>query len=638
MRRAALPGRWENEAMRSLLRILTFTKELSGYYLGIVVCSTLVAGAALASPFLIGRATDVVVQAVGGQLPVGDAIGLVILLALGILVAELASTGISSLGGYLGDVASARMRALLSTRYFDQLLALPQRYFDGELTGTIVNRLNRSIVETTNFLKSFANTFMSMLITTVAVLVITAIYAWPLAVLLAVMFPLYVWLTTLTSAHWQRLEGDKNLEIDRASGRFSEVVAQLPVVKSFVQERRELGEFTDRFDATIGLTQRQSRRWHLMDAIRRGVLALVLFGMMAIIFVQTASGAFSVGDMVLLIQLIAMARQPVTMMSFIIDAGQHAIAGSKDYFSVMDLERDAAEPHAGAGGATGAAEGAADAPAAPASARARAAAPEPIAGAPAVEFRHVRFAYEPDEPAVLEDFALAVAPGERVAFIGESGAGKTTLVSLLLGLYPTDAGEILVEGRGARELGLARLRDRIAVVFQDASLFSGTIRENIGYARPEATEAEIEAAARAANADGFIRRFAEGYDAVIGERGLKLSGGQRQRIAIARAILKDAPILVLDEATSALDTKSERQVQAGLDTLMEGRTSLIIAHRLSTIASVDRIVTMRGGRIDEVGPPAELAASGGLYAELLALQAEGSAQSKKRLAAEFGLA
>lgn len=606
--------------MRTLLRILRFTRELVPYYLGIVVCSVFVALAALASPFLIGRATDVVVGAVAGERTVDEAIALVLWLAGGLFLAELLSTAISSFGGYLGDVASAQMRAILSVRYFEQLLGLPQRYFDEELTGTIVNRLNRSIIETTNFLKAFANTFFTMLLTTLAVLVITAFYAWPLALLLGIMFPLYVWLTTLTSKHWQEIEGRKNEHIDQASGRFSEVVAQIPVVKSFVQELRELRLFRTHFADTVSLTKRQSTRWHFMDAVRRGVFALVLFAMMAIILVKTAAGEFSVGDMVLLIQLIAMARQPVTMMSFIIDSGQHAVAGSKDYFSVMDLppERPLAELAAGTGSK-------------------RAATPvrsrELDPAIPAVEFRNLAFAYEEGEGSVLQDVSLSIRQGERVAFIGESGAGKTTLVSLLLGLYPLSAGEVFVEGTPASQLEVARLRERVAVVFQDASLFSGTIRENIAYARPDASDDEIQVAAQRANAERFIERFPEGYDSLIGERGLKLSGGQRQRIAIARAMLKDAPILVLDEATSALDTKSERLVQAGLDELMRGRTSLIIAHRLSTIASVDRIVTLRNGRIDEVGSPAELAASGGLYAELLALQNEGTAEAKKRLQA-----
>jgi ATP-binding cassette subfamily B protein len=178
---------------------------------------------------------------------------------------------------------------------------------------------------------------------------------------------------------------------------------------------------------------------------------------------------------------------------------------------------------------------------------------------------------------------------------------------------------------------LDELRRSVGVVFQEPNLFSGTIAENIAYGRPEATREEIEAVARRAAVDSFVSRFPNGYDTVIGERGVKLSGGQKQRIAVARAMLKDAPILVLDEATSALDTKSERLVQAGLEDLMQGRTSFIIAHRLSTIAEVDRIVTLRDGRIEEIGAPAELAASGGIYAELLELQHSTSKADRKRM-------
>lgn len=187
-----------------------------------------------------------------------------------------------------------------------------------------------------------------------------------------------------------------------------------------------------------------------------------------------------------------------------------------------------------------------------------------------------------------------------------------------------------MNGHDVADAPLRALRSRIGVVFQDAALFSGTIRENIAYGRPGATDEQIREAARRANADRFIERFDGGYDQVIGERGLRLSGGQKQRIAVARAILKDAPILVLDEATSALDTKAERQVQAGLEELMRGRTSLIIAHRLSTIAGVDRIITLREGRIDEIGTPAELAGSGGIYAQLLELQHSGDTKQLKR--------
>ncbi|MEY8655099.1 ABC transporter ATP-binding protein [Brachybacterium paraconglomeratum] len=598
--------------MASLLRIVRFTRALAPLYTAIIVCSVLTAAAALAVPFLIGHATDTVAGAVGGQTPTSAAVRAVVLIAAAVLVAELFNTVVSNIGGWYGDVMSNRMRTILSVRYYDKLLHLPQRWFDGEITGTIVARLNRSITEITNFAKMMSNSFASMLITTVAVLAISAWYAWPLTVLLLIVFPLYVWLTSLTSVKWQRLEGEKNEQVDIASGRFAEVVGQIRVVKSFVRERSELEDFRRRFWSTDATTRAQSTHWHRMDVIRRAVLNLVFFGIYVIIFVRTVQGAFTLGEMVLLVQLMSMAKAPVESMSWVIDSSQRAIAGSKDYFRVMGTEVD---PRTAAMLARS--EDDVPPPAV-----------EPVPGAPVVRFRDVSFAYEDGED-VLHGIDFSVARGEKIALVGESGGGKSTIVNLLLGLYEPRAGEVEVVGRTSAELPLDELRSRIGVVFQDASLFSGTLRENIAYGRPGASDEEVADAARRANADGFVRRFPGGYEQVIGERGLKLSGGQRQRIAVARAILKDAPVLVLDEATSALDTKAERQVQKGLDELMEGRTSLIIAHRLSTIAAVDRIITLEDGRIDEIGTPAELAASGGIYAQLLDLQNSGD---RKRLA------
>lgn len=604
--------------MRPLLRILRFTKELTPYYIGIVVASVITAALSLAVPFVVGAATDVVVEAAAGRLTAEDASRSVIWLAVLFLGAELVGTVVSSVGGYWGDVMSARMRTLLSTRYFDKLLSLPQSYFDGELTGTITSRLNRSITELTNFVKSFSNSFFTLLLTTLAVLAISAWFWWPLAALLLVVFPVYMWLTALTSQHWQKVEGEKNAEVDTAGGRFNEVVGQIRVVKSFASEQRELALFSERFGRTVGLTRKQSTHWHGMDAARRAFMNVVFALIYGIIFVRTVQGAFSVGEMVLLIQLMNMARQPITMMSFIIDTAQHAIAGSVDYFRVMDTD----------GGAE--AEGLAAGVVVSETPRDLDGGPVTAAGVPAVRFQDVTFGYDGGAD-VLDRITFDVERGERVAFVGESGGGKTTLVNLLLGLYPVREGRIEVFGQNVADVPLLRLRRAVGVVFQDPALFSGTIRENIAYANPDATDEEIEAAARSANAHPFVTRFPDGYGSTIGERGLKLSGGQRQRIAVARAILKDAPILVLDEATSALDTKSERLVQQGLETLMSGRTSLIIAHRLSTIAAVDRIVTLRDGRVDEIGTPAELAVSGGIYAELLALQSEGTKASKKRM-------
>ena len=621
--------------MTSLLRILRFTRALAPLYTAIIVCSVLTAVAGLAVPFLIGHATDTVAAAVGGDTATGSAVRTVVLIAAAVLLAELAVTVISNVGGWFGDVMSNRMRTILSVRYYDKLLHLPQRWFDGEITGTIVARLNRSITEITNFAKMMSNSFASMLITTVAVLAISAWYAWPLALLLLIVFPVYVWLTSLTSVKWQRLEGEKNEQVDIASGRFAEVVGQIRVVKSFVRERGELEDFSRRFRSTDATTRAQSTHWHRMDVIRRAFLNLIFFGIYVIIFVRTVQGGFSLGEMVLLIQLMSMAKAPVESMSWVIDSAQRAIAGSKDYFRVMETPVDprtaavmAARPEDArdAGHADGTAG---ELPERSDGGTSTALTIAPVAGAPVVAFRNVSFAYEDGED-VLHGIDFQVERGEKIALVGESGGGKSTIVNLLLGLYEPRAGSIEVVGRPSADLPLDQLRARIGVVFQDASLFSGTIRENIAYGRPEASEEEVVEAARRANADTFIRRFDGGYEQVIGERGLKLSGGQRQRIAVARAILKDAPVLVLDEATSALDTKAEIQVQKGLEQLMAGRTSLIIAHRLSTIAGVDRIITLRDGNIDEIGSPAELAASGGIYAQLLALQNSGDSRRLAR--------
>lgn len=596
--------------MRSLTRILRFTSSLWRHYLGVVLSAVVVALTALAVPFVIARATDL---AVDGVRTGSHHIEAILWMAVLLLAMDLINSVATNVNGWLGDVMSARMREILSSRYFAKLLSLPQSWFDEELTGSITNKLTRSITNITDFAKAFANNFFTLLLTTAAVLIISAWYYWPLAVLLAVVFPLYVWLTALTSRHWQARQDIINEHLDTASGRFQEVISQIRVVKSFVTERMEQRGFDDHYEATIVTTKEQSTHWHLMDTLRRAVLNVIFFGIYAIIFVQTARGFFSIGQMVLLIQLMTMARQPVQMMSYIIDNAQRAISGSKDYFAVMETRPSYTRPLPDAS------------------------TPAVISitpDRPAVEFRDAVFSYDGPNR-VIDQVSFQIGKGERVALVGESGGGKSTIVNLLLGLYPLQAGQILVGGQSIAELPVAELRHSIGVVFQDPSLFSGTIRENIAYGS-EATDAQITEAARRAYADRFVTRFPESYDTLVGERGIKLSGGQKQRIAIARAILKDAPILVLDEATSALDTKSERWVQAGLEALMEGRTSLIIAHRLSTISGVDRIVTLDQGRVDEIGTPQELASSGGIYAELLALQASSSKADRKRLE-QFGI-
>jgi ATP-binding cassette subfamily B protein len=235
--------------------------------------------------------------------------------------------------------------------------------------------------------------------------------------------------------------------------------------------------------------------------------------------------------------------------------------------------------------------------------------------------RDVRFRY-PTRPdtAALDDFTLDVAPGETVALVGPSGAGKSTVLQLLLRFHDPEAGSVTLDGVDLRQLDPGTLRSHIALVPQDPMIFGATARENIRYGRLDADAAQIEAAARSAEAHEFLAALPQGYDSELGERGARLSGGQQQRLAIARALLKDAPVLLLDEATSALDAQSERAVQQALERLMQGRTTLVIAHRLATVLKADRIVVMDKGRIVAQGTHAQLLAQGGLYAELARLQ------------------
>ncbi|MDH2456072.1 ABC transporter ATP-binding protein [Corynebacterium bovis] len=613
--------------MRNLTRIVRSMRELWPFYLVVVVTSALTSVFTLAGPFIVKHATDTIVAGVSGDLDVDAATRTVILLAVGLLAVELATTLTSNIGGWFGDVMAVRMRQILSSRYFAKLLSLPQRYFDTQVTGTIISRLDRSILGLTEFLNSMANNFISMIMTIVMVLAVAAWYYWPLAVLLIVIFPLYLVLTAMTSRRWMVWEKEKNDHIDTAQGRFAEVVGQVKVVKSFVAELRELRLFQGHFVSTVGVTRHQSRYWHLMDVLRLSGMNVIFFAIYVMLFLRTLHGDFTLGDMVLLIQLVAMARQPAMMMSWMVDTAQKASAGSREYFDAMEeLEEPTTSPALLAASRRG---GPVLVPASEVDATSLPRLTVPRSG-PVLEFDHVTFGYDADDP-VIHDVSFTAARGERVALVGESGGGKSTLVNLLLGLYRPTEGVMRVCGRDVRDLTSAELRASVGVVFQEPFLFSGTVRENIAYGRPDATEADVRSAARRANAADFIEGFRDGYDTLIGERGLRLSGGQKQRIAVARAMLKDAPVLVLDEATSALDTKAERTVQAGLDELMEGRTTLVIAHRLSTIADVDTIITLDHGRVDEVGSPADLAVSGGIYSELLRLTASSSEADRERL-------
>lgn len=579
--------------MRPLLRIGKITRQLWPLYAAVSVFSILVAAANQVQPLLTKSIIDQLTK-LTHHAPVNMTV--VAWCVVGIFLADVAATLLSNAGGYIGDQLQARLRKSLGEQYFAHLLKLPQKYYDQEQTGKIISQLNRSIDQIVNFAQAFSNNFLQFIFSTILSLAIVFWYSWQVGLMLLALYPVFIWLTTRTSGKWREYQSEINENIDVANGRFTEAIGQIKVVKSFGRQSRELGFFKKHYARAVQTTQPQSKLWHTQDVFRRLVLNIIFLGVYAYLFIAAAHGTYSLGVTVLLMQYAAAIRLPIFSISFIIDMSQRAVANTRDYFAVLDQE-----PEQERSGRLAVSKG-------------------------HVAFKKVTFSY--DNTPVLKDLSFELPAGQVAALVGESGQGKTTITSLLLGLYAPDKGQILVDNQDITDVSYGSLRAASSVVFQEPALFSGTVRENIAYGRPGASLAEVEKAARAANAHEFISKFEKGYDAPIGERGLKLSGGQKQRIAIARALLKDAPILILDEATSSLDTKSERQVHQALERLMKGRTTLIIAHRLSTIQAADQIITLKDGRVDEIGSPAKLAESGGIYDQLLKLQAH---QDKKRL-------
>lgn len=581
--------------MRYIWKIISSTRELWRFYVAIGIFTVLLAVMNMSQPLLTGWAIDEIGK--GSR----ASVGYVAWLAIVVFILDIGSTIFSNIAGYIGDIMAFRLQKLLGERYYQHLLKLPQKYFDSELTGKIIARLDRSVNELSNFMNMMSNNFLQFIFSTIFSLVIIWIYSPIVALMLASLYPIYIWLTSLSSGKWLDYKAKMNRHLDIALGRFTETVGQIKVVKSFNQEDREVNHYRQNLSSLINFAKPQSLHWHKNDILRRTILNLIFLMVYIFVFVRAAQGEFTAGEAVTLILFASQIRIPIFTISFLVDRTQRAIADSKDYFEVLKVEPEVSEVIE--------------------------AKPLDIDQSD-IKFESVTFAYQGGKT-VVENISFHIDSGQKVALVGESGEGKTTITNLLLGLYKPQKGMIKIGNQAIAGVQIASLRQQIGVVFQDPALFSGTIKENISYANPKATTKEIEKAAKAANADDFIKSFKQGYDTEIGEKGLRLSGGQKQRIAIARAILKDAPILVLDEATSSLDSKAEAEVQKALNNLMHNRTTLIIAHRLSTIAHVDKIITLQNGRVSEIGSPAELSTTNGIYAELLALQNPTEINKKK---------
>lgn len=475
---------------------------------------------------------------------------------------------------------------------FRKLLTLPTSYFDNASSGSVIANIAFNVMQVTS---AGTNVITVLIRDSFAILGLLGwmLYLnWKLTLVALVMAPLMALTVSAFSHRLRRMSRGEQSTMGDITHVLEEALDGHKVVKIFGGQEYESARF---FEAANRI-----RRFNMKKTVAAGlnmplVQLLAAIALAIIIYsasLSSATDSVTVGSFVSFITAMLMLLTPIKRLTGINESLQKGLAAAELVFDMLDRDSEqdsgTVDIHRSKG---------------------------------RLEFRQVSLRYDKDTPFALENFSLNIAPGETVALVGESGSGKTSLVNLIPRFYHVSSGQILLDGYDLEEIRLSSLRDNIALVSQDLVLFNDTIAANIAYGRKTlATETEIISAAKAAHAMEFIERMPDGLQTMVGENGVKLSGGQRQRIAIARAVLKNAPILILDEATSALDTQSEHHVQAALENLMEGRTTIVIAHRLSTIEKADRIVVVQKGKIAEIGTHSELLAKGSIYANLYRIQ------------------
>jgi len=579
--------------MQNIFKVIKISKPLHGTAIIIAILILVTASLELVPPIISKFVVDEIVRQLQHQ---GGSLSRLISLVLVGFFLSLSGTILTTASNRLGDHFAGRLRKFLTEKFYDKVLTLPQSYFDGEISGKIVNQLNRAIQTIQDFINGSTNFMLPIFLQSIFTVVILAYYSVPIAAFVASLFPIYLSISYYSTKRWGAKEVEKNKFEDLNRGRITEVVSNIKLVKSFSSQLSEYSFVSKNLKTINDIYANQSWTFHKFDFARNLSLIIILLGVSLVAFNSAFQGAITIGTLVLILQLVDQARRPLFAMSFILTNIQQAEAGSKEYFEVLALK--STENYKNGEKVK-------------------------IEKNPTIEFKDVVFKYEKSQN-VLDRVSFKVKPREKIALVGHSGQGKTTIVNLICKFYDPTGGDILLSGKNYKKLTHQQVRAQIAFVFQESELFSTSIAKNIAYGKPNAKKDEIAKAVKLANAWDFVQKLPQGADTEVGERGIRLSGGQKQRIQIARAILKNAPILILDEATSSLDAKSEKEVHVALENLMQNKLVIIIAHRFSTIQNVNKVIVIDEGKIVDSGTPQELSAHKGIYADLLHYQIEGN--------------